>query len=41
MTMENARKSFQQTLDEIRMDMVQIAALVTEGIPRLAAILKG
>jgi phosphate transport system protein len=32
--MENARKSFQQTLEEIRDEMVQIAALVTEGIPR-------
>ncbi|HRW36528.1 MAG: phosphate signaling complex protein PhoU [Acidimicrobiales bacterium] len=33
------RKSFQQTLDEIRLDMVQIAALVTEGIPRATEVL--
>jgi phosphate transport system protein len=32
--MENARKSFHQTLDEIRTEMVHMAALVTEGIPR-------
>ena len=30
MTVDNVRKSFTQTLDEIRLDMVQIAALVTE-----------
>lgn len=40
--MENVRKSFQQTLDEIRDEMVQIAALVTEGIPRATeALLAG
>ncbi|MEZ5183429.1 MAG: phosphate signaling complex protein PhoU [Acidimicrobiales bacterium] len=33
------RKSFTQTLDEIRLDMVQIAALVTEGIPRATEVL--
>lgn len=32
--MENVRKSFHQSLDEIRQEMVQMAALVTEGIPR-------
>lgn len=32
--MDGARKSFHQTLDEIRHEMIQIAALVTEGIPR-------
>lgn len=31
---ENIRKSFHQTLDEIRQEMVLMAALVTEGIPR-------
>lgn len=31
---ENVRKSFQQTLEEIRQDLIQMAALVTEGIPR-------
>ena len=40
--MENVRKSFQQTLEEIRQDMVQVAALVTEGIPRATeALLSG
>lgn len=40
--MDNVRKSFQQTLDEIRDEMVQIAALVTEGIPRATeALLAG
>jgi len=38
-TVDNVRKSFQQTLDEIRLDMVQIAALVTEGIPRATEVL--
>ncbi len=32
--MENVRKSFHQSLDEIRHEMVQMAAMVTEGIPR-------
>jgi len=32
--MENARKSFHESLDGIRQEMVQMAALVTEGIPR-------
>ena len=42
MTNENVRKSFQQTLEEIRSEMVQIAALVTEGIPRATeALLSG
>lgn len=31
---DNARRSFHQTLDDIRNDMVKMAALVTEGIPR-------
>jgi phosphate transport system protein len=31
---ENVRKNFHQTLEEIRQEMVQMAALVTEGIPR-------
>ena len=40
--MENVRKSFQQTLEEIRQEMVQMAALVTEGIPRATeALLAG
>lgn len=40
--MENARKSFHQTLDEIRAEMVHMAALVTEGIPRATeAVLSG
>ena len=40
--MENARKSFQQTLEEIRQEMVQMAAMVTEGIPRATeALLDG
>lgn len=40
--MDNVRKSFQQTLEEIRQDMVQVAALVTEGIPRATeALLAG
>ena len=42
MTVDNVRKSFQQTLEEIRTDMVQIAAMVTEGIPRATeALLSG
>lgn len=32
--MDTIRKSFHQSLDEIRQEMVQMAALVTEGIPR-------
>lgn len=32
--MDNVRKSFHQTLEEIRQEMIQMAALVTEGIPR-------
>ena len=32
--MENVRKSFHQSLEEIRHEMVQMAAMVTEGIPR-------
>ncbi len=32
--MDNVRKSFHQTLEEIRKEMMQMAALVTEGIPR-------
>jgi len=32
--MENVRKSFHHSLDEIRHEMVQMAAMVTEGIPR-------
>lgn len=32
--MENVRKSFHQALDEIRQEIVQMAAFVTEGIPR-------
>ena len=40
--MDNARKSFHQTLEEIRQEMVQMAALVTEGIPRATeALLSG
>jgi phosphate transport system protein len=40
--MENVRKSFQQTLEEIRSEMVQMAAHVTEGIPRATeAVLSG
>ena len=31
---DNTRKSFHQTLEEIRQEMVHMAALVTEGIPR-------
>ncbi len=42
MTMDNVRKSFHQTLEEIRQEMVQMAALVTEGIPRATeALLAG
>ncbi|MCB1038824.1 MAG: phosphate signaling complex protein PhoU [Acidimicrobiales bacterium] len=42
MTDDIVRKSFQQTLEEIRTDMVQIAAMVTEGIPRATeALLSG
>lgn len=37
--MDDVRKSFHQTLEEIRQDMVQMAALVTEGIPRATAAL--
>lgn len=37
--MDNVRKSFQQTLEEIRQEMVQMAALVTEGIPRATEVL--
>lgn len=32
--MDEIRKSFHQTLDDIRQDMVQMAAVVTESIPR-------
>jgi phosphate transport system protein len=32
--MENARKTFQHNLEDIRHEMVQMAALVTEGIAR-------
>jgi phosphate transport system protein len=32
--MDNVRKGFHRTLGEIRQEMVQMAALVTEGIPR-------
>lgn len=32
--MDNVRRNFHQTLEEIRQEMVQMAALVTEGIPR-------
>jgi phosphate transport system protein len=40
--MEIVRKSFQQTLEEIRNEMVQMAAHVTEGIPRATeAVLSG
>lgn len=40
--MENARKNFHQTLSEIRQEMVQMSALVTEGIPRATdALLAG
>lgn len=40
--MDEIRKSFHQTLDEIRADIVQMAALVTEGIPRATeAMLQG
>ena len=40
--MDNVRKSFHQTLEEIRQEMVQMAALVTEGIPRATeALLAG
>ena len=40
--MDNVRKNFQQTLEEIRQEMVQMAALVTEGIPRATeALLNG
>ena len=40
--MDEIRKSFHQTLDEIRQDMIQMAALVTEGIPRATqAMLQG
>lgn len=31
---ENIRRGFHQTLDEIRQELIQIAAMVTEGIPR-------
>lgn len=37
--MENARKSFHLTLEEIRQEMVQMAAMVTEGIPRATEVL--
>src|SRR5690606_31562977 len=33
-TMDNVRRSFHQTLEEIRQEMVVMAAMVTEGIPR-------
>lgn len=33
-TVDNVRKNFHQTLDDIRQEMVVMAALVTEGIPR-------
>jgi phosphate transport system protein len=36
--MENVRKSFHQTLEEIRQEMVRMAALVTEGIPRATEV---
>ena len=40
--MTEVRKGFHQTLEEIRQEMVQMAALVTEGIPRAtAAMLDG
>ena len=40
--MDEIRKSFHQTLDDIRQDMVQMAALVTESIPRATeAMLQG
>ena len=40
--MTEVRRSFHQTLEEIRQEMVQMAALVTEGIPRAtAAMLDG
>lgn len=32
--MDGARRNFHQTLEEIRQEMIQMAALVTEGIPR-------
>jgi phosphate transport system protein len=32
--MDNVRRNFHQTLEEIRQEMVQMAAMVTEGIPR-------
>ena len=40
--MDEIRKSFHQTLDDIRQDMVHMAALVTESIPRATeAMLQG
>ena len=40
--MTEVRKSFHQSLEEIRSEMVQMAAMVTEGIPRAtAAMLDG
>ncbi|CAN5154021.1 phosphate signaling complex protein PhoU [soil metagenome] len=40
--MDNVRKGFHRTLGEIRQEMVQMAALVTEGIPRATeAMLSG
>lgn len=39
MNTDNVRKSFQQTLEEIRQEMVQLAAMVTEGIPRATEVL--
>jgi phosphate transport system protein len=40
--MENARKTFHETLEGIRQELVQMAALVTEGIPRATeALLAG
>lgn len=32
--MDNVRRSYHQTLEGIRQEMIQMAALVTEGIPR-------
>lgn len=32
--MDNVRRNFHQTLEDIRQEMIQMAALVTEGIPR-------
>jgi phosphate transport system protein len=37
--MDGARKSFHQALDEIRQEMVVMAAMVTEGIPRATEVM--